>query len=157
MERIIKAWEDITEILKNDVTEISFRTWFMPLAPVRIDDKERMLYLVTNNQFAEAAIKNRYWDVLNASVQRVLGLGYRVEIITDKEKDENNINISQTDNIVKSEKEYLESITKTLSSIEETLGQLVDVFNEIKDKSSVGNNFSDIVAKVEDYIDSHEE
>lgn len=150
MLRTVKAWEDITEIIKNEVTDVAFCTWFQPLHPIRIDDRESMLYVANNNQFAATVIKNKYWDVLNGSVQRVLGLGYRVEIITHKENDENNTNISQADGIVKTEKEYLESIMKTLSNIEETLVQLVDVFNGIKDKSRVGNNFSDIVAKVED-------
>lgn len=89
MERIMKVWEDITEILKNDVTEVAFRTWFMPLAPVRIDDRNSMLYVSTHNHFASTVIRNKYWDVFNASVQRVLGIGYRGEIIiTDTEEDE---------------------------------------------------------------------
>ena len=157
MERTMKAWEDITEIIKNDVTEVSFRAWFQPLTPVRIDDKESMLYLVTNNYFAAAVIKNKYWDVLNGSVQRVLGLGYRVEILDVEEKDNDEANNSQSlDGSMGTVREYLAAIAENLSGINEKLGVIVEEIENLEEKSQAGSSLSDVVVKLEEFLDVHE-
>ena len=158
MERIMKAWEDITEIIKNDVTDVAFRTWFQPLQPVRIDDRERMLYLANNNHFAATVIRNKYWDVLNGSVQRVLGLGYRVEILDAEEIDNDEANKSQSlDGSLGTVREYLAAIAENLSGINEKLGVIVEEIQDLEEKSQVGSSLSDIVVKLEEFLDTHDE
>lgn len=156
MERIMKAWEDITEVIKNEVTDVSFRTWFEPLQLVRIDDRESTLYVANNNHFAAAVIKNKYWDVLNGSVQRVLGLGYRVEILDVEEKD--NAEANNSKHLYGSEgtvREHLAAIAENLSGINDKLGVIVGEIENLEEKSQVGSSLSDIVVKLEDFLDSH--
>lgn len=156
MERIMKAWEDITEVIKNEVTDVSFRMWFEPLQPVRIDDRESTLYVANNNHFAAAVIKNKYWDVLNGSVQRVLGLGYRVEILDVEEKDNAEENNSKhLDGGKGTVREYLAAIAESLSGINDKLGVIVDEIENLEEKSQAGSSLSDVVVKLEEFLDAH--
>ena len=33
-------WKDVLALTSKDLTEVSYRTWFLPLVPLEIDDKE---------------------------------------------------------------------------------------------------------------------
>ena len=63
MENIL-IWNDILETIKENVTPISFETWFKPLKLRKIDDELKIAYLEISsddkrNDFIINTIKNR--------------------------------------------------------------------------------------------------
>ena len=54
-------------------------------------------------------------------------------------------------------REYLAAITENLSGINEKLGVIVEEIQDLEEKSQVGSSLSDIVVKLEEFLDTHDE
>ncbi len=81
----IKVWESVLEIIKENVTPISFDTWFKPLRIRKIDSDLNIAYIEISsdeqrNEFIINTIKNRYLTTLETAFKTVLGDYHRVII-----------------------------------------------------------------------------
>jgi chromosomal replication initiator protein len=52
MDNLIQSWEKTLELLKPELTTISYDTWVAPLKPISIDEEKGKLYLQVYNDFA---------------------------------------------------------------------------------------------------------
>ena len=82
-------WKDVLAQTSNELTEVSYRTWFLPLIPLEMDDeKGTMSFALTETFKANMFSKNpRYIDILEKSIKKVFKKDYKV-IITHKSEDE---------------------------------------------------------------------
>ena len=82
-------WKDVLAQTSNELTEVSYRTWFLPLIPLEMDDeKGTMSFALTETFKANMFSKNpRYIDILEKSIKNVFKKDYKV-IITQKSEDE---------------------------------------------------------------------
>lgn len=83
MERNNKIWKEVLEKIKENITPISFETWFQPLQLRKIDRDLNIVYLEISsadkrNEFIMLTIKNRYLTTLENSFKAVLGDDFRV-------------------------------------------------------------------------------
>lgn len=68
----------IREAIKKNISADSYRVWFKPLLPVRIDEAEECIFFMAENDFAEKVIKNRYISMMEDCVEMVYGVRYKV-------------------------------------------------------------------------------
>lgn len=82
MESNIKVWEEVLEKIKENITPISFETWFKPLKIRKIDRDLNIVYIEISadkrNDFIINTIKNRYLQTLESAFKSVLNEDFRV-------------------------------------------------------------------------------
>ena len=89
-----KIWDNVLDIIKENITPISFETWFRPLKINKIDNSLNIIYIELNadkgKEFVINTIKNRYLTYLQNAFKTVLNDDYRVVIkySEEYEKDE---------------------------------------------------------------------
>jgi len=80
-------WRDVLSEISTAVTEVSYRTWFLPLSPLEIDEEAAVIYVASSNDLLINIIKTRYISIFEQSVETVFGKKYKVVIksMTDEE------------------------------------------------------------------------
>ncbi|MGB0839139.1 MAG: chromosomal replication initiator protein DnaA [Chitinophagales bacterium] len=72
-----KVWHDCLLIIKEHVNQQSFRTWFEPIRPVRIENK--VLTIQVPSQFFYEWLEEHYVALLRRTITEKLGEGARLE------------------------------------------------------------------------------
>lgn len=100
MENNIKIWEEVLEKLKENITPISFETWFEPLKIRRIDRDLNIVYIEISadkrNDFIINTIKNRYLTTLEGAFKAVLNDDFRVVLKNSENYDSEELKNEQT-------------------------------------------------------------
>lgn len=81
----IKEWEDCLSILKDNLTERQFDTWFKPIVPVSL--KDDVLTLEVASEFFREYIEEHYIPLLGRVLKKIIGpqvkLRYNVRVLSD--------------------------------------------------------------------------
>ncbi len=99
MKNLIENWEKTLELLKPELTAVSFDTWVYPLTPVRIDHKENKLYLSLYNDMAKSILEGRYISVIENAVKEAFGKKLKVVFIYSEENEVNQEEMNFTDEL----------------------------------------------------------
>ncbi|MCQ2546077.1 MAG: chromosomal replication initiator protein DnaA [Clostridia bacterium] len=88
-------WKDVLSEVSKELTEVSYRTWFLPLVPLEMDDEKGTMSFAAKDSFkADMFTKNpRYVNILENSIKNVFKKNYRI-LITHKTEDEINLILS---------------------------------------------------------------
>lgn len=83
------VWNDCLEIIKENVGEENFGTWFKPISPLRVDGD--VLTIQVPSQFFYEWLEDNYVPVLKKAVHTVLGATGRLEysVIVDSGNQQN--------------------------------------------------------------------
>jgi len=73
-----KNWEKTLELLKPELPEVGFETWFLPLKFLRADDKTGRIYLKPSNELHQSILTNRYIPILETAIKAAFGIKYTV-------------------------------------------------------------------------------
>ena len=80
----VTLWADCLNIVKDNVSENAFNTWFQPIVPLKYDGKDFTIQVPS--QFFYEYLEEKYADLIHASLTRVIGkkavLNYRVIVDT---------------------------------------------------------------------------
>ena len=85
MKNLIANWEKTLELLKPELTAVSYDTWVSPLTPVKIDHKENRLYLSLYNDMAKSILEGRYITIIENAVKEAFGKKLKVIFIYTEE------------------------------------------------------------------------
>ncbi len=84
MELIKEKWEDILYTVKaeHDLSEISFKTWLMPLTVHSIDEEKHIVtILVPSEQMGVDYINKKYMFPIKVAIAEITGTEYDIEFI----------------------------------------------------------------------------
>ncbi len=81
MKNMIENWEKTLDLLRPELTAVSFDTWVYPLTPVRIDNKENKLYLSLYNDMAKSILEGRYITIIENAVKEAFGKKLKVVFV----------------------------------------------------------------------------
>ncbi|MEQ9593639.1 MAG: DnaA N-terminal domain-containing protein, partial [Cyclobacteriaceae bacterium] len=70
-------WNDCLDIIRQEVDEQNFNTWFKPIVPLRSDDD--VLTIQVPSQFFYEWLEENYVPVLKTAINKVLGASGRLE------------------------------------------------------------------------------
>ena len=73
-------WNQVLSIIEENVTPVTFNTFFKSLNLHNIDNQLKIAYLESSEDFYIQVIKNRYIPILESSFHSALGEEYRVVI-----------------------------------------------------------------------------
>ncbi len=64
-----EIWEKTLNIIKGELTEVSFNTWIKSISPLSIDNN--YIRLGVPNQFTKEILESRYKDLLSNAVKLI--------------------------------------------------------------------------------------
>ena len=99
MKNLTENWEKTLELLKPELTAVSYDTWVYPLTPVKIDHKENKLYLSLYNDMAKSILEGRYISVIENAVKEAFGKKLKVIFIYSEENQPNQEDMNFTDEL----------------------------------------------------------
>ena len=76
-EEYISAWEKCLNVIKDNVPGSSFKTWFEPIKPVKLQDK--ILTIQVPSAFFYEYLEEQFIDILRRTLRMVLGNGAKLE------------------------------------------------------------------------------
>lgn len=75
-----KKWRDILADISENVTEVSYRSWFTPLVPLEIDEEAAVIYFATAKKQIMEVLEMRYIPVFERAVESVYHKKYKVVV-----------------------------------------------------------------------------
>jgi chromosomal replication initiator protein len=72
-----QAWSSCLEIIKDNVNEKAFSTWFQPILPISLENK--VLTIQVPSQFFYEWLEEHYVSLLKSTIFRVIGMDARLE------------------------------------------------------------------------------
>ncbi|NLY46377.1 MAG: chromosomal replication initiator protein DnaA [Tissierella sp.] len=85
-------WNDVLDIIKVELTEVSYNTWLKTIIPINISDNT--IKLAAPNDFTKGILEGRYLNLIKNSIIEVTKKEYAIEFIIPGE--EQSINEGQT-------------------------------------------------------------
>ncbi len=84
------TWEKCLEIIKDNVPSISYRTWFEPIVPVKLENN--ILTIQVPSPFFYEYLEEQYIDILRKTLRKELGAGAKLEysVVVDNSLNSNN-------------------------------------------------------------------
>ena len=71
------VWDNCLEVIRDNVPYQSYRTWFEPIVPIKLDDK--VLTIQVPSQFFYEWLEEHYISLLKKTVKKELGADGRLE------------------------------------------------------------------------------
>jgi chromosomal replication initiator protein len=71
------AWDNCLRIIRDNVPAGSFKTWFEPIVPVKLE--ERILTIQVPSAFFYEYLEEQFIDILRKTLRMVLGNGAKLE------------------------------------------------------------------------------
>ena len=99
MKNLKENWEKTLELLKPELTAVSFDTWVYPLTPVKIDHKENKLYLSLYNDMAKSILEGRYITIIENAVKEAFGKKLKVLFVYSEDPQVNQEEMNFTDEL----------------------------------------------------------
>ncbi|MBC8586709.1 chromosomal replication initiator protein DnaA [Paratissierella segnis] len=84
-------WEDVLNIIKEDLSEVSFNTWLKTIEPISISSDK--IILGAPNDFTRGILQGRYLNLIKNAIEHATKVDYSVEFIIPGE--ENIFNVGQ--------------------------------------------------------------
>ena len=72
-----QVWKSCLSTIYKNVNEQSYKTWFEPIKPVRLD--ENVLTIQVPNKFFYEWLEEHYVSILKMTIRQELGAGGRLE------------------------------------------------------------------------------
>ncbi len=84
------VWENCLKIIKDNVPFISYRTWFEPIVPIKLDND--ILTIQVPSPFFYEYLEEQYIDILRKTLRKELGVGAKLEysVVVDNNLSTNN-------------------------------------------------------------------
>ena len=68
MTKLKENWNKTLEIVKSELNEVQYESWILPLIPKKVDEKQNILYVETDNQLIINRLNDRYLQLLEGAV-----------------------------------------------------------------------------------------
>lgn len=92
MNNIEQKWEKTLNLLKSELTPVSFDTWIYPLKPVKIIESKKLLKLSSNSDMAISILETRYMSLLEKSIEEAFKQKLKIEFVFQNENSDHDEN-----------------------------------------------------------------
>ncbi|MGI6537444.1 MAG: chromosomal replication initiator protein DnaA [Caldicoprobacterales bacterium] len=82
---LMDLWEKTLDLVKNEITDVSFDTWIKAIEPVSIRGDQ--LYLCVPNDFTKGILEGRYTSLISNAVKKVTSQTYYINFVLTSEAD----------------------------------------------------------------------
>lgn len=83
----VSLWNDCLRIIRDNVQEATFNTWFAPIVPLGYDQQSKSLTIQVPSQFFYEFLEEKFIDLLRNTLYKEIGDGTNLiyKVIVDKE------------------------------------------------------------------------
>ena len=81
MTNLKDKWEKALELLRPELTPVSYDTWMAPLKPISLDEENGRLYLQVYNDFSRSILETRYVSIVENSLKQAFGFPLKVVFV----------------------------------------------------------------------------
>ena len=85
--RLQDLWQKAMELIKMELTEVSYNTWIKPIIPLKEEGKA--IYLGVSSQFIQSILELRYQKLLQTTIHQVMGQKYELRFCLDRKGESN--------------------------------------------------------------------
>lgn len=88
MSKLEENWSKTLELVRDELNEVQYETWIVPLVPRRIDEKQNILYVAADNILIINRLNERYRQLVEGAVKISFGRPLNIigEFVEKKEK-----------------------------------------------------------------------
>ncbi len=79
MNNLQQIWNNSLNLIKDELTEVSFNTWLGSIEPININNEN--LILSTPNDFNKQILEDRYLILIKNAVKQVTNIEYNIQIV----------------------------------------------------------------------------
>ncbi|MDO4287630.1 MAG: chromosomal replication initiator protein DnaA [Eubacterium sp.] len=79
---ISQIWDEVLTIVKEELTDISYKTWFLNINPLKIIDDS--FYILSDNDFERGMLESRYAALITNAVAQVTEKEYTLHILSSE-------------------------------------------------------------------------
>lgn len=79
-----EVWQDVLNIIKEELSEVSFNTWLKTIEPISISMNE--IILGAPNNFTKGILQGRYLNLIKNAIKQVTNIDYGVEFVIPGEE-----------------------------------------------------------------------
>ncbi|CBZ01829.1 DnaA DNA replication protein [Clostridium botulinum H04402 065] len=99
---LTETWEKAINIIKGELTEVSFNTWIKSINPISLENNS--LKLAVPNDFTKGILESRYKDLIVNALKLLTSKKYNIDfIVTTEEKIRKNHNNEKSNIVVNDE------------------------------------------------------
>ena len=69
MSKLEENWSKTLELVRDELNEVQYETWIVPLVPKRIDEKQNILYVAADNILIINRLNERYRQLVEGAVK----------------------------------------------------------------------------------------
>ena len=80
-------WRDLLYEIEQNVTAVSYRTWFLPLTPLEVNEKAETISFACSESFKIDVLKKRYIPVFENCIEKVYGKPLKVILLNKSEEE----------------------------------------------------------------------
>lgn len=91
MKDLNEKWTGVQKILKDNLQDISYETWFAPLTPLRVDEQNLKIYIDPYASMNQNILQSRYMPLLQNTIAEVFKQDYKVVFEFFKGKSGSNV------------------------------------------------------------------
>lgn len=94
-----QTWNDCLSIIKDNVQPISFRTWFEPIKPLKLENE--ILTIQVPSPFFYEYLEEQYIDILRKTLRKIIGQNAKLEynvVMSDNNKETNSLTVNYPTN-----------------------------------------------------------
>ena len=77
------VWNNAKDIIKDELTEVSFNTWIEPIIQFKIE--ENTIFLQVCNEFSKSILEARYIDLLTNAIYQVMDSSFNLELLVEED------------------------------------------------------------------------
>lgn len=84
MEEIKRIWDEALKMLQDEVSDLSYNTWILPVIPIGIDGNQFILQV--ENEFFKEMLTKRSLPIIRTAIKHITKQDYEILIITEEEQ-----------------------------------------------------------------------
>lgn len=103
---IMSLWESTLNLIKTELTEVSFNTWLKPIEPISINGNT--LILGVHNDFNKGILETRYSKLLTNAIKQITNRDFNIQFVIpgsdefntlSKKEESNEVNFFESPNL----------------------------------------------------------
>ena len=101
MKTLQENWDKTLEILRSELNEVQYKTWILPLVPRKVDEKQNILYIESDNMMVISRLNDRYLQLLEGAVNLSFGkpLNVHADLVKTQKPKEKNIKLDGSNSL----------------------------------------------------------
>ncbi len=74
-------WKDVLNLIKVEITEVSFNTWLKTIDPINLDEANNKIVLAAPNEFTKGILVARYMNLIQSALEQVTNNKFSIDFI----------------------------------------------------------------------------